>query len=115
MGKHKSVVCEKCYRVMRSDYLKIHIMNRHQKRLDTETLHTSNISSIRSLINKDNDSKSELLSSTFVNKPSNLDEERIIRKLKMDKAEYNEKIILGEMIHKNVIKYEKLEACITYE
>ena len=115
MGKHKSVVCEKCYRVMRSDYLKIHIMNRHQKRLDTETLHTSNISSIRSLINKDNDSKSELLSSTFVNKPSNLDEERIIRKLKMDKAEYTEKIILGEMIHKNVIKYEIPEACIPIE
>ena len=56
MGRNKSVVCQKCYRVMHSDYLKTHIMKRHQKRLDTETLHTSNISSIKSLINKDIDS-----------------------------------------------------------
>ena len=102
---------------MRSDYLKTHIMKRHEKRLDIETQHTSNISSIRPLIYKDIDSNIEfkLLSCTSVHTPSNLDEERIIRKLKIDKAEYTEKIILGEFIHKNVIKYEIPEACIPIE
>ena len=38
MGKHKSVVCQFCYRVMRSDYLKTHIMKRHQKRGEIKNL-----------------------------------------------------------------------------
>ena len=117
MGKIKSVVCQFCYRVMRSDYLKTHIMKRHQKRLDTETLHTSNISPIRPLINKDIDSNLEfkLFSTTSVHKPSNLDRESIIRKLKIDKAEYLEKLEAGRAIYEYVIKYEIPEASIPIE
>ena len=117
MGRNKSVACEKCYCVMRSDYLTTHIMKRHQKRLDTETLDTSNISSIRPLINKYIDSNLEfkLFSTTSVHKPSNLDRESIIRKLKIDKAEYLEKLEAGRAIYEYVIKYEIPEASISRE
>ena len=54
-------------------------------------------------------------STTSVQKPSNFDEERIIKELKMKDVEYTEKIILGEMIHKNVIKYKMQEASIPIE
>ena len=58
------------------------------------------------LLEENNARNNELNSPSTVHKPSNFDEERIIKELKMKDVEYTEKIILGEMIHKNVIKYE---------
>ena len=55
-----------------------------------------------SLLEENNACNSELDSppTTSVSKPSNLDEERMIKMLKMKDVEYTEKIILGEMIQK---------------
>ena len=78
MGKNKSVVCQKCYRVMRGDVLKRH-MKIHQKSGDTT---------------------------------QNVDKKIIIQKLIKAGDEYTIKKLLGEKIHRNVIKYAVHEANI---
>ena len=75
MGRHKKVVCEKCMRVMRQDYLKKH-MKKHENVKFQEPLF-SNPTSLKN----DPESNSEIMK-TFLN------EEAIIKTLKMDDAEY---------------------------
>ena len=81
MGRNKSVVCEKCYRVMRSDHLKRHTKV-HQKRGETT---------------------------------QNVDKKIIIQKLIKAGDEYTIKRLLGEKIHRNIIKHAVHEANIPIE
>ena len=95
MGRHKKVVCEKCMRVMRQDHLKRHIkMHENVKYEEPSKMHENvkyeEPSSPTSLKN-DPESNSEI-KKTFLN------EEAIIKTLKMDDAEYKNTLELGRMI-----------------
>ena len=81
MGRNKTVLCQICYHVMRSDHLKRHTKV-HQKRGETT---------------------------------KNVDKKRIIQKLIKASDEYTIKILLGEKIHRNVIKYAVHEGNIPIE
>ena len=95
---------------MRRDVLKRH-MKIHEKQPTKNNIFSRLLSGENNVRNYELNSPS----TTSVHKPSNLDEERMIKELKMKDVEYTEKIILGEMVHKNVIKYKIQEASIPIE
>ena len=47
MEKHKKVNCGKCLRVMRSDYLKIHMIQHEKEKFEKESFCSSSIRSSR--------------------------------------------------------------------
>ena len=95
---------------MRRDVLKRH-MKTHEKQPTKNNIFSGLLLEENNVRNNELNSPS----TTSVHKPSNFDEERMIKELKMKDVEYTEKIILGEMVHKNVIKYKIQEASIPIE
>ena len=89
MGRNKKVVCEECMRVMRQDHLKRHIKKHENVKYEEPSSPTSlNIGQ-----------ESNLNSITFSEtKKTFLNEEAIIKTLKMDDAEYENTLELGRMI-----------------
>ena len=101
MGRNKKVVCEKCMRVMRQDHLKRHIkMHENVKYEEPSKMHENvkyeEPSSPTSLKNNP-ESNFNSITSSEINKTL-LNEEAIIKTLKMDDAEYKNTLELGRMI-----------------
>ena len=101
MGRHKKVVCEKCMRVMRQDHLKRHIkMHENVKYEESSEMH-ENVKyeepSNPTSLNIDQESNFNSITS-FETKKTVLNEEAIIKTLKMDDAEYENTLELGRMI-----------------
>ena len=101
MGRNKKVVCEECMRVMRQDHLKNH-MKKHEnvKNEEPSKMHENVKYEEPSCPTSLNiDQESNLNSITFSEtKKTFLNEEAIIKTLKMDDAEYENTLELGRMI-----------------
>ena len=101
MGRNKKVVCEECMRVMRQDHLKNHMKKHENVNYEESSKMYENVkyeepSSPTSL---NIDQESNLNSITFSEtKKKFLNEEAIIKTLKMDDAEYENTLELGRMI-----------------
>ena len=101
MGRHKKVVCEKCMRVMRQDHLKRHIkMHENVKYEESSEMH-ENVKyeepSSPTSLNIGQESNLNSITS-FETKKTVLNEEAIIKTLKMDDADYENTLELGRMI-----------------
>ena len=101
MGRNKKVVCEECMRVMRQDHLKNH-MKKHEnvKNEEPSKMHENvKYEEPSSPTSLNIDQESNLNSITFSEtKKTFLNEEAIIKTLKMDDAEYENTLELGRMI-----------------
>ena len=98
MGRHKLVVCKKCLRIMRSDNLNRH-MKLHEK-LCEDSLDSKSIYSSRESLHKDDKSEfSSLDLGAPLEREDPLEREGIIKTLKLDDVEYNNKQKLGKMIY----------------
>ena len=86
MGKHKSVVCKTCFRVMRSDVLNRH-MKLHDKHNKVEPLPSVTPTYV-----------SPSSGSSFY-KLTNIDKEMILKKMLKDDREYKKKMKIGEQIY----------------
>ena len=99
MGRNKKVVCEKCMRVMRQDHLKRHITIHENVKYEESSKMHENVKyeepSSPTSINIDPESNFNTISEI---KKTFLNEEAIIKTLKMDDAEYENTLELGRMI-----------------
>ena len=111
MGRHRRVVCEKCYRSMRSDHIARH-MRKHEKYGEAGSLYGS-VNSIASSTTSLNDFSS--VSGIPVYKPSSSDKEVLIKTLLKDDTEYKEKMELGKTIYEQVKEYNINEESIRKE
>ena len=91
MGRHKQVVCQKCCRVMRSDNLNKH-MKVHEKYNENSLYSKSIYSSRASLDNESEFSSSETDWEAPVQKEIPLERGGIIKRIKLDAAEYKNKL-----------------------
>ena len=102
MGKHKSVVCKTCFRVMRSDVLNRH-MKLHDKHNKVEPLPSVTPNYV-----------SPSSGSSFY-KLTNIDKEMLLKKLLKDDREYKKKLTIGEQIYEFVREYNIDEESISKE
>ena len=114
MGRNKQVVCQKCCRVMRSDHLNKH-MKVHEKynenSLDSKSIYSSRTSS---------DNESEFGSSATdweapVQKETPLEREAIIKTIRIDAADYKNKLKLGKIIYEEIEEHEISEESLRRE
>ena len=101
MGRNMKVVCEECMRVMRQDHLKRHMkMHENVKYEESSKMH-ENVKyeepSCPTSLNIDQESNLNSITS-FETKKTVLNEEAIIKTLKMDDADYENTLELGRMI-----------------
>ena len=114
MGRHKQVVCQKCCRVMRSD-----VLNRHMKL--HEKLRENSLNSIyssRESLGKDEESEfssSETDWEAPVQKEIPLEREGILKTLKLDDAEYKNKLKLGKIVYEEIEEHEISEESLRRE
>ena len=108
MGRNKQVVCEKCYRSMRTDHLARH-MRKHEEYAKAGSLYGSvaSIASSTTSLNEKYESESDFssVSGTPVYKPSSSDKEVLIKTLLKDDTEYKEKMELGKTINEQIKEY----------
>ena len=114
MGRNKQVVCQKCCRVMRSDHLNKH-MKVHEK-YNENSLDSKSIYSSRTSL----DNESEFGSSATdweapVQKETPLEREAIIKTIKLDAAEYRNKLKLGKIIYEKIEEHEIPEESLRRE
>ena len=118
MGRHRRVVCEKCYRPMRSDHIARH-KRKHEKYGEAGSLYGSvnSIASSTTSLNEKYESESDFssVSGTPVYKPSSSDKEVLIKTLLKDDTEYKEKMELGKTIYEQVKEYNINEESIPKE
>ena len=70
MGRHKKVTCGKCLRIMRSDYLKIHMLQHEKEKYEKESLCSSSIATSRASLQEDGESNFSSIS-TYTLTPIN--------------------------------------------
>ena len=114
MGRNKQVVCQKCCRVMRSDHLNKH-MKVHEK-YNENSLDSKSIYSSRTSL----DNESEFGSSATdweapVQKETPLEREAIIKTIKLDAADYKNKLKLGKIIYEKIEEHEIPEESLRRE
>ena len=114
MGRNKQVVCQKCCRVMRSDHLNKH-MKVHEK-YNENSLDSKSIYSSRTSL----DNESEFGSSATdweapVQKETPLEREAIIKTIRIDAADYKNKLKLGKIIYEEIEEHEIPEESLRRE
>ena len=87
MGRNKKVVCEKCLRVMRSDNVHRHLKQHEEQDGKNETSGISLASSMTSMTT-DCESVSNFSSVSTSYNASSINEEVLIKKMKMDDEDY---------------------------
>ena len=53
MGKHKKLTCGKCLRIMRSDYLKTHMLQHEKEKFEKETICSSSIATSKASLKEE--------------------------------------------------------------
>ena len=104
MGKHKSVVCKACYRVMRRDVLNRH-MKLHDKHVEVEPLPSITSTTIPPVA----------ASSDSFYKSTSMDEEELLKKMLKGDREYKEKMEMGKKMYQFVKEYDIDEKSISKE
>ena len=89
MGKHKKLTCGKCLRIMRSDYLKTHMLQHEKEKFEKETICSSSIATSRTSLQEETLSD---ISSVSSNTSTPINEEFVIKRLKMNNDEYYKKM-----------------------
>ena len=116
MGRNKQVVCQKCCRVMRSDHLNKH-MKVHEK-YNENSLDSKSIYSSTASLHKDDESEFSSSATDWeapVQKETPLEREAIIKTLKIDDAEYKNKLKLGKIIYEEIEEHEISEESLRRE
>ena len=98
MGKHKHVVCEKCFRVMRSDHLERHMKQHENGKFEAESLSGSSFSASTTSLESNFSSVSTARSC----KPILINEEAVLKTMDMHAEEYEGKLKLGEIVYNHV-------------
>ena len=71
MGKHKKLTCGKCLRIIRSDYLKTHMLQHEKEKFEKEVFTPPSINSSQTSLQEENESNFSSVStntSTPINK-----------------------------------------------
>jgi len=97
MGRNKKVTCGKCLRVMRTDYLKIHMKQHEKEKYEKESLCSTSIGKSRTSLQEDTVSNFSSISTT---KSTPINEEFVIKSMEMNADEYNSKLLLGGIVAK---------------
>ena len=116
MARNKQVVCKKCYRVMRSDNLNKH-MKVHEKH-NENSLYSNSIYSSTASLHKDDESEFSSSATDWeapVQKETPLEREAIIKTLKIDDAEYKNKLKLGKIIYEEIEEHKISEESLRRE
>ena len=116
MGRQKKVVCEKCFRIMRSDVLKRH-MKQHEKKAgkyENEPF-VKKIGSSMTSMNKDFETVSEFSSVSASYNDYLINKEVVIKNLVMDDKDYKYKIEMGKLIYETVKERNIVEGSICKE
>ena len=107
MGKHKSVVCKTCYRVMRSD-----VLNRHMK-LHVKYVVVEPLPSIASSLSYE--SNESIQSAATIKPNTSFDEEVLLKKMLQCEREYKDKMEMGGKMYEFVKEYDIDEKSIPKE
>jgi len=116
MGRQKQVVCKKCCRVMRSD-----VLNRHMKlhkKLCEDSLDSKSIYSSTASLHRDDESEFSSSATDWeapVQIETPLEREAIIKTIKLDAAEYKNKLKLGKIIYEEIEEHEIPEESLRRE
>ena len=114
MGRHKKISCRKCFRVMRSDNLKTHMKQHEDEKFDKDSFCGNSLNTNTTSINIEPESKFNSISSSEIKKTL-LNREAIIKRLKMDDAEYKDNLELGRMIVEEVKSLDIAEESLRSE
>ena len=99
MGKHKKVNCGKCLRIMRTDHINRHMLQHEKENNEKESICGSNFNSSTTSLQEETESE---FSSISTNTSTTINEEFVIKRLKMNNDEYNNKMELGKIIGKAI-------------
>ena len=102
MGKHKKVNCRICLRIMRSNNLKTHMKQHEKDKFEKESFCSSSICSSRTSIHEETECEFSLDTTSKTYEVSTINEELVIKRLKMNNDEYNNKMELGKIIAKAI-------------
>ena len=101
MGRNKKVTCGKCLRIMRRDILQRHMLQHEKEKFEQESFCGSKTGSSGASLQEDWKMESDFSSiSTYTSTPIN--EEFLIKTLKMNNDEYNKKMEAGKIIAKQI-------------
>ena len=70
MGRNKTITCRKCFRVMRSDILKRHMLQHEKEKYEMESLCSSSIATSRTSLQEETESNFSSVS-TYTSTPIN--------------------------------------------
>ena len=99
MGRNKKVTCGKCLRIMRSDILQRHMLQHEKEKFEMESLCSTSISTSRASLQEDNESNFSSVS-TYTSTPIN--EEFVMKRLKMNNDKYMQDMETGKIIAKAI-------------
>ena len=114
MGRHKKVTCGKCLRIMRSDYLKIHMLQHEKGNYQNESVCSSSITTSKPSLQEETESEFSLVS-TNTYEVSTLEREEMIKRLIKDDGAYKYNIARGKHIYEEVNKYGIKEESLCQE
>ena len=104
MGRDKKVTCRKCFRVMRSDNLKRHMMQHEKENYENETFCSTSITTSRISLQEETESEFSL-DTTKTYEVSPLKSEEMTKRLIKDDEEYKYSVACGNKISEEVNKY----------
>merc|ERR1712082_354906 len=114
MGRQKKVTCGKCLRIMRSDYLKIHMLQHEKGNYQNESFCSSSITTSKPTLQEETESEFSLVS-TNTYEVSTLQREEMIKRLIKDDGAYKYNIARGKHIYEEVNKYGIKEESLCQE
>merc|ERR1712030_34725 len=100
MGRNKKVTCGKCLRIMRSDNLKIHMLQHEKEKFEKESFCSSSIATSRTSLQEDTESNFSSISTT---KSTPINEEFVIKSMVIDSDKYMQDMELGKIVAKTVV------------
>ena len=109
MGRNKTVVCGKCYRVMRMDNMTRHI-KMHEKHREKQEEFTPSIASSLSY-----ESNGSIPSAPTYKSNTSFDEEALLKKMLQCEREYKDKMEMGRKMYEYVKEYDIDEKSIPKE
>ena len=113
MGRHKKVTCGKCLRIMRSDYLKIHMLQHEKEKYEKESFCSSSIATSRTSLQEE-ETESDF-SSISTNTSTPINEEFVIKSMVIDSDKYMQDMELGKIVAKTVVEKKIPQDCLSSE
>ena len=117
MGKHKKVSCGKCFRIMRSDYLKLHMKQHEKEKYEKESFCSSSIATSQTSLQEETEREFSFDPTHKTSEFSALESEEMTKRLIKDDEEYKYKVERGKKIYEEVGKYgiKEESLCLEYK